>query len=217
MGVRASRARRAPRLRADRGRRAAGRALAHRARAARARTARGPPHGGRGVRRRGRGDHDRRRAAPRAGHARLGRGGVRAGPGDRRLGLAAGPRGPVGAGQRARGARARLPGAARGADVLGRSPRRAIAASPITRSPCSTCCWRPSRSRCPRACARPSAPTCARVCGAVFGGAMPSRPGLELDVERPGRASPATTGAARASTCPRTPPPDCRRRRWAAG
>ena len=46
---------------------------------------------------------------------------------------------------------------------------------------------------------------------AVFGGALPSRPALELDVERPTDrelrpARTATTGAARASICRPTPP-----------
>ena len=64
-------------------------------------------------RRRRRGDHDRRRAAPRADGARLGRGRRRPRPGHPRLGLGARPRRPAGAGLRAHGARARLPDAAR--------------------------------------------------------------------------------------------------------
>ena len=70
------------RLRADRRRRAARRALVRRARAARRRPARRPPHRRPGVRRCGRRvDHDRRRTAPRADGARLGRGRRGAGPG----------------------------------------------------------------------------------------------------------------------------------------
>ena len=51
--------------------------------------------------------------------------------------------------------------------------------------------------------------------GAVFGGAMPSRPASDgptpASTSSARRGSPATTGAARASTCPRTPPAACPR------
>ena len=90
-----------------------------------ARPARRPPDRRPGLRRRGRGDHDRRRDPPRPARdcgwdAAL----VRARPGDPRLGLGARPRRDGRARLRARGARARLPDAARRAHVL-RRPARA--------------------------------------------------------------------------------------------
>ena len=146
------RRRRAARLRPDRRRRAARRALARRARPARARPARRPPHRRAGVRRRrGRGDHDRRRDAPRARASSAGTPrSCGPGPGHPRLGLGARPRRHGGAGHRARGARARLPGAARARGCRRPTARRATAGSATTRARCSSCCWRRSPSRCRR-------------------------------------------------------------------
>ena len=55
--------------------------------------------------------------------------------------------------------------------------------------------------------------------GAVFGGALPSRPGRSSSggTSSVRHASPATTGAARPSISRPTPPPACPPRRWVAG
>ncbi len=162
VGVRPERARGEARLCPDRGRRAARRALAHRARAARARAARRPPD----RRARPSAARERRSAPPaRCTTACARSAGTRpcAGPGPGIVGSGSplGHGGMVGAGLRARGARARLPDAAGRAHVLRRRARRATAASPTTPSPSSTCCSSRSPWRCRRGCARRWAPTCA--------------------------------------------------------
>ncbi len=203
------------RLRADRGRRAARRALAHGARAARARPAGRAP------------DRRARRSAARARRSRrparcttacarsAGTRPVRPRPGDRRLGLAARARRHGGARLGARCARAGLRRRCSSRGCPRAISASAIAASPTTRSPCSTCCSSRSRSRCRPACARRWAPTCApasALCSAAR--ARVARRSRWTWSVRCG--SRATTGAARRSTCPATPPAGLPARRWAA-
>ena len=141
----AGRARRAARLRPDGGRRAARGCRDVVVRAARARAARRALDGRPRLRRRGRGDHDCRRAPPRPAHEGWDAAVVGPGPGILGSATALGHGGLVGARLRARRA------GARAADVGGRADdrERPAAAPPRPLAPhahaCSTCCSRAGR------------------------------------------------------------------------
>ena len=97
---------------------------------------------GRGVRRRGRGGDDDRRAAPRADDRGLGRGGLRSGPRHPRLGIGTRPRWDGSAGLGPRRAGARVPGRAVRADVVRATLESATSASRTTRARWRGCCSR---------------------------------------------------------------------------
>ena len=146
---------------------------------------------------------------------RLGRGDLRARPRDRGLQLPARARRHVRAGLRARRARARRSTllVARMSSGDPRARHRGISHHTLT---VLDLLLEPVTVALPAGMRSPVGADLRAGLGAVFGGALPSRPALELDVERP-RASPATTGAVRSSIFRPTPPPVCPPRRWAVG
>src|ERR1019366_6560833 len=139
-----------------------GRAVAPRPSAARARPAGRPPGRRRRLRRRGRGDDDRGGAPPRLSLARLGRRCVRARARDRGIEL------------RARARRHGGPGLRPRALPHHPLPVLALLLEPVTVA-------------LPAGMRSPVGADLRAGLGAVFGGAMPSRPALALDVERPVR------------------------------
>ena len=107
--------------------------------------------------------------------------------------------------------------AARGAHVLGRSARAPSRHLPPHADRARPAARAGDRRAARRACARPWAPSSARWPGRGASAARCRAVRRWGSTSSARRGSPATTGAARSSTCPPTPPPACRRETMGRG